>query len=336
MMKKLLMLLCLLLMVFSVSFGEMENAAIPASQTEDALVTTADGSWPALNASGFLDEGEFVYESPETNVWRYCSPTLKVEIFRYSSEKPRRRWYEAEIWANGDVWDLVQAVPGKYVSEVDYQPAIASRNGCVLAMNADQASNRWSKKSRGIGVLLRDHEILWDQHPKQGYTGFPPLDNMAIFDDGHLEVYDNAEKSAQDYMDMGARHVLAFGPYLVRDGIVNEKRCKVYNGSSAPARIAIGQISEGHFMVIMCEGRHDKIKGGNLLELANRMADKGCVTAFNLDGGRTASLEFMGKQICTVGEAPFKNGFARKASELLYIGHSALVEGYDPTTAAQR
>ena len=341
-MKKLLLLTVALVLAVTAAFGEMMTAVeSPATATglaeeaasgETFLVTTEDGSWPELNAQGYLDAGEFVYENPDEGVWRYCSSTLKVEIIRQNSTRPNRIWYEAEVWSISEIWDLVQAVPGKYVSEVDFQPAIASRNGCVLALNADEANYRWSKQGKGIGVLVRNHQILWDKHPKEGYKGFPTLDNLVLYDDGRMEVYDVAEKEAQDFIDMGARHVLAFGPYLVRDGVLNEKRCRAFDASNGVARIAVGQIGEGHYMAVMCEGRHKGSKGCNLWWMAQKMAEKGCVTAFNLDGGRTASIEFMGKQICTVGASPFKDGSARKSAELLYIGRSTLVEGYDPAT----
>ena len=50
--------------------------------------------------------------------------------------------------------------------------------------------------------------------------------------------------------------------------------------------------------------------------------------AFNLDGGETACMCFMGKQINVVGGANNKAGNARRESEFLYIGTSSLVEGY--------
>ena len=63
-------------------------------------VALGEGEFPALNEHGFLDEGEFLFENPEEGVWRYASPTLRVEILRYTQESPAQLWYEAEIWAS--------------------------------------------------------------------------------------------------------------------------------------------------------------------------------------------------------------------------------------------
>ena len=85
----------------------------------------------------------------------------------------------------------------------------------------------------------------------------------------------------------------------------------------------------GHYLAVMVEGRHRKSKGCTLVDLAAILQDRGCVQAFNMDGGETSCILFMGKQICTVGNAGNKKGFARKEPEFLAIGTSALVEGYE-------
>ena len=65
----------------------------------------ADTPFPELNADGFLDEGEFVSYDSENGIWRYASETLRVEIQRFTSKKPKRIWYEAEIFsADGEIF----------------------------------------------------------------------------------------------------------------------------------------------------------------------------------------------------------------------------------------
>ena len=86
----------------------------------------------------------------------------------------------------------------------------------------------------------------------------------------------------------------------------------------------------GHYVAVMVEGRYKKSRGCTLVELAELMKKRGCVQAMNLDGGETSCILFMGKQICTVGHAGNKQGYARKEPEFLAIGTSELVEGYEP------
>ena len=65
-------------------------------------VAVAEGEFPELNEAGFFDGGEFVYTDPENGVWRYCSDTLKIEIYRRTQDSPKEIWYEAEVWSTED------------------------------------------------------------------------------------------------------------------------------------------------------------------------------------------------------------------------------------------
>ena len=294
----------------------------------------AEGEWPALNSEGYLDEGEFVYENPEAGVWRYCSQTLKVEVLRRTESEPLKEiWYEAEVWSRSETWGTVTAVQGEHFRKVDWPCKVCSKRGAVLAINADYANGRWGnkrypKERYKIGVLLRDGEICNSESFHAGSTHFPNMDTLALYDDGGMEVYYNQELTAEQYVAMGARDVFAFGPWLIRDGKLNDALEKI--GTSRAPRTAIGMVEKGHYFAMMLEGRHRDSKGGSVAFLAQKLLARGCTVGFNLDGGETACILFMGKQINKVGSAHSVRGHARKSSEFLAIGTSALVEGYDP------
>ena len=290
----------------------------------------AEGEFPALNEAGFLDEGEFVYENPDEGVWRYCSSHLKVELLRHQETEPVKRiWYEAEVWTDGTVvWGMPTAQEGKHISVTRWPYLVAQTNGCVLAVNNDYAHGRYANKNNAVGIIIREGKIFWSKTKKAGYKGFPNLDNLALFPDGDMQVYDNAEYTADEFLEMGATDVLSFGPVLIRDGVLNEEDVYSFGKENAP-RTAVGMVEKGHYWAMMLEGRHKESKGGPISFLAEKLLEKGCVTAFNLDGGETACILFMGKQICTVGGS--STGRARRTSELLAIGTSALVEGYEGT-----
>ena len=94
-------------------------------------------------------------------------------------------------------------------------------------------------------------------------------------------------------------------------------------------RTAIGMIEPGHYIAIMAEGRLKESKGLTMTRLAEKMQERGCICALNMDGGETSCILFMGKQICKV-DADNRYGYARKEAEFLAIGTSLLVEGYLP------
>ena len=329
--KRALALLLCLLILFPLSCTAEEEIEESLDLDEEVV----EDGWPALNEEGYLDSGEFVREDPEQGVWRYCSGTLKIEVIRHTETEPEKLiWYEAEVWSRKEIFGFVTNEPGKHFQYADWPEKVCSKNGAVLAINADYASYRWNnihypKHRHKVGILLRDGEIMSTETKPSGNTGFPNLDTLAIYPDGNMEIHDSKELTAEEYKERGAVDVLAFGPWLIRDGEMRSNLSKFATNARNP-RTAIGMFEPGHYVAVMVEGRYKKSRGCTLVELAELMKKRGCVQAMNLDGGETSCILFMGKQICTVGHAGNKQGYARKEPEFIAIGTSELVEGYDP------
>lgn len=295
----------------------------PAS---NATAPGGKGAFPALNAQGFYDDGEFIYEDPENGIWRYASSTLKVEIIRKTQSKPKLIWYEAEIWSTEDnVFRMIPDDSDKRMTSLEWPYKIAQKNGTVFALNSDYAHLRYKKKNNKVGILVRDGKVIWDRTMPKNKGGFPNLDTLALFPDGDMQVYYSNELKAKEYVDMGAVDVLAFGPWLIRDGKLNAAGVKKYGPSWAP-RTAIGMFEKGHYLGILIEGRHSGSKGASVEIIAKLMQQRGVQVAFNLDGGQTATILFMGKQICKIGGSVGRNASARRTAEILGIGESGQVQ----------
>lgn len=286
-----------------------------------------DGAFPPLNEAGFLDEGEFLFEDEEAGVWRYAGQTLRVEIIRRTQEKLKQIWYEAEVWSrDGDIFRMIANNPEKRMKSQEYPYKIARKNRTVLAINSDFAQLRITQKKR-VGILLRDGEILSERTLAKNKGTFPNLDTLALFPDGDMQVFYSDEKTAEEYVEMGALDVLAFGPLLIRDGELNEAGLKKY-GTSSAQRTAIGMVEKGHYFAMMLEGRHANSRGAGVSFLAEKLLEKGCTVAFNLDGGQTSTIVFMGHQLCQIGKTK-RNASSRKTAEILGIGTSDLVRALD-------
>ena len=310
MLKKLLIVLALLLLT------------VPAC--------LAEGEWPELNADGYLDSGEFVYINADDGLWRFVNQSLKVEIIRYHTDKPAiRTWYEAEVWSReGENWGMVTNLEGKHMSSSVFPWIIAQKNQSVLAVSGDFAHSRYPAKDKSVGIIIRDGKVFSSKTRKSTYRGFPNLDVLAMYPDGRMEVYESDEKTADEYLAMGVTNTLCFGPWLIRDGQMNTDTIDKYNNSPNP-RVAFGMVEPGHTFAMMLEGRHKGSHGGLISFLAERMLEKGCTVAINLDGGQSACMLFMGEQINVVGGSKNKGGAARKSTELLAIGYSEQVPDYD-------
>ena len=284
-----------------------------------------NGEFPALNDAGFLDSGEFVWEDEENGVWRYASPTLRIEIFRREQAKPARVWYEAEIFcAEGSTGPrMIANDPENWKKSTGYPHKIARKNGTVLAISSDFAMWRLRKKMRSPGIIIRDGKVWSERTKKRNGKGFPNLDCLAIWPDGDMKVFYSDEKKAEEYIADGAVDVLTFGPILIRDGKLNEDALKKY-GTSHAERTAVGMVEKGHYFFMMLEGRIKRSKGDSIRFLAEKLLDKGCTLGFNLDGGDTSCIVFMGHQLCKMQNGK-RNKPSRATSDILGVGTSELL-----------
>ena len=316
---------------------ELTEAPV-VEKTEVAADTTRYAHLlPELNERGFMDEGEFIYSSEEDGLWIFIDETSRIIIERkYDATQPLT-WFEADIHTDVAAGEMLRSIwnDTEKRTKVRVDAAeTAAKHGVVFAMNTDYFTYRVDVDASGrrTGVVVRDGEILYDDpytEKKANVSGlFPNLDMCAFFPDGSMEVYRSYEITAQELVDQGAYMVYSFGPYLMKDGKLS---AMAYDSSeSKNPRCAIGMVEPGHYVAILCEGRLDRrSEGVTVSYLAKLMRAKGCVNAFNLDGGQTAVMIFMGKQINLIGEYDGGKTNSRKTCEVMGVGYSDQVGTYE-------
>lgn len=289
---------------------------------------------PALNAKGFLDEGEYIYSSEDEGLWIYVNQTSKVIIQRkYDATQPLT-WFEADLYGDLDTGEMLRTVqndPEKMGKVRVDATETAKKHNVVFAMNTDYYTYRVAvNNNRHTGVVIRDGRILYDDpYTEKQVTNsmFPNLDMLAFMPDGSLKVYHSWEKTAQEFIDEGVQTVYSFGPYLLLDGKVSERAYA--NNENKNPRCAIGMVEPGHYVAIMCEGRLKRSAGVTISYLAKMMRAKGCQVAFNMDGGQTAVMVFMGKQLNQIGAYDGGKTNSRPTSEVLGFGTSEQVGTYE-------
>ena len=289
---------------------------------------------PALNAKGFLDEGEYLYSSEDEGLWIYVSQTSKVIIQRkYDATQPLT-WFEADLYGDLDAGEMLRTVQNdpEKVGKVRVDATeTAKKHNVVFAMNTDYYTYRVAvNNNRHTGIVIRDGRILYDDpYTEKQVTNsmFPNLDMLAFMPDGSLKVYHSWEKTAQEFIDEGVQTVYSFGPYLLLDGKVSERAYA--NNENKNPRCAIGMVEPGHYVAIMCEGRLKRSAGVTISYLAKMMRAKGCQVAFNMDGGQTAVMVFMGKQLNQIGSYDGGKTNSRPTSEVLGFGTSEQVGTYE-------
>ena len=321
-----------------------EPEAVPEPEThtpdepaaaKDFASTYAD-RFPTLTQDGFLPAGEpeFILKDESAGLWLYASQDLRVEIVRKESQPSKNRpwrWYEADIFARPGSGEFLRVfyhegnVKAKKTVEI---VRIARENRLVFAMNADwyhyRVQRNAKKKVMPVGIILREGEILYDDPAKKLWSTIPNRDILALYRDGNMEVYDYNGITAEELKTKGAHDVLSFGPTLLNDGEVTRQALDISARQKDNPRSGIGMVEPGHYVSIIMEGRRGKISVGcTVKEFAELFQAKGCTAAYNLDGGGTASMMFLGEYINQMGNY---TADARKQLEVLGIGVSPSME----------
>lgn len=304
-------------MVFARDDLAIEPTPTPAPTPEPLIAPAGTPELPPLDADGFLPDQdvEFVFTDDADGLWYYISNTLFINIRRYNNLEDKNIWYETEIKTRGE---QIQSILAKTIYTYRTPVDLARENRAVLAFTDDYFA------VREYGVAIRDGEIYRDKI-RTAASAYPPGDTLAVFADGTMRAYDYNAYTAQEYLAMGAVHVLTFGPWLISGGVINPKAISDSYMHYHEPRSAIGMIGPGHYVVLTVDGRYGGAKGVYLGWLALRMREIGVTEAINLDGGGTTALVFMGLQLSRVAAAKPSGAYTRKVTSMLGFGVSDTV-----------
>ncbi len=312
------------------------GAAEPAADSGVRYATEYAAIFPALTDEGFLPAGEpeFIYEDENYGLWLYASQDIRVEIVRKERQVTRNRpwrWFEADLFVRPGSDEFLrvyyhdQNPKGKKSVEID---EIAYENHLVFSMNADwyyyRVLRNAKRKVMPVGLILRQGEVLYNDPAKKLWSTIPNRDILALYPDCNMEAYDYNGITADDLVAKKAYDVLSFGPVLVKDGEITNQTVKISARQSDNPRSGIGLVSPGHYVGIVMEGKRRGFSTGcTVEEFAELFQAKGCQTAYNLDGGGTVSMMFMGEYVNRMGQFQAN---ARKQIEALGLGVSEKVQ----------
>lgn len=200
---------------------------------------------------------------------------------------------------------LAQDAYGRNVTETT--SAMAERKSAILAVNGDYYGSRERGYVVRGGVIYRESTM--------------GNEALAIMRDGSFRVVEESSIAVADLAADGAVEVLSFGPALVVDGcIAVDEGDEVGKAMVNNPRTAIGIMEPGHYVFVVSDGRTKVSEGLTLLELAEFMQGLGVKVGYNLDGGGSSTMVFMGEVI----NQPTTNGRIikeRSVSDIVYIGY---------------
>lgn len=189
------------------------------------------------------------------------------------------------------------------------QSEIAKENDAVLAINGDFYGFRDSGFVMRNGYLYRDAARRGDGN-----------EDLVIYDDGSFEIVNEAEIDAAQLVKNGAVHIFSFGPGLLQNQeLMVEEDSEVEQAMRSNPRTALGMMEPLHYLFVVSDGRTRESTGLTLLELARVMRELGCTAAYNLDGGGSSTMWFLGEVV----NHPTTRGdriHERSVSDIVYIG----------------
>ncbi len=185
---------------------------------------------------------------------------------------------------------------------------IAEANSAILAVNGDFYGSQEKCYVIRNGVLYRD-------------TPAGSRKDLVIYKDGSAEIIQENKIKAAELMERGAYHVFSFGPPLVQDGEIAIPKRGLHSHTAVDnPRTAIGIMDSLHYVFVTVDGRTKDSTGLTAMELAEFMISLGATTAYNLDGGGSATMYFNGK---VINQPTYKGKDIeeREVSDIVYIGY---------------
>ncbi len=271
----------LFLLAFSV-YALLDTFLIPRVYAcVESPAAAAEESCRARTLSAAVGESE---KEPQITGNSYSDGSLSVEISSYRVENTTV--YVADIRIE-DPETLRTAFSqnsyGRNITAVSSDTAESV--GAVLAVNGDNYG------SREKGYVIRNGGLYRE-------LAAPDQEDLVIWSDGSFSIIREAEISARELLEQGAWQVFSFGPGLLEEGeLLVDARDEVDRAKTSNPRTALGQIGEGHYVLVVSDGRSDESEGLSLYELAQFLQQLGVETAYNLDGGGSSTMVFLGQVV---------------------------------------
>lgn len=296
--------------IANISSASAQSSATTNS-TPSAAVSQTDTGTPANALAAATDTA--TPATVESDDWNYVSDAFAVHITEVhtGSGSDAVTYFVADVTLT-DATQLQSAFAKDSFGTniIAYTSEIAAANDAVFAINGDYYG------FRDTGIVIRNGVI---------YRDIPARAGLAFYLDGTMQVYDETQTTAQQLVDAGVWNTLSFGPALLENGAIVSGLDNVeidtnfgnHSIQGANPRTGIGIIDANHFVFVVVDGRSPGYsRGVTLTEYAQIFKDLGCATAYNLDGGGSSTMYFMGRVV----NNPLGKNQERGTSDILFIG----------------
>ena len=297
--KKIFRIVCVFLLIVGYILYWLANRYLIEHVEIDHAITTEQSE-----SSEQVDDEE-VYTSDE---WHYESNKKSIEISKVVENGTT--YFVADVQLKDGETMLSAFAKNQFGNNIiEYTSEIASDNEAIFAINGDYYG------FRDDGIIIRNGQL---------YRDVPARAGLAFYADGTMKTYDETETSGEELLSEGVIHTFSFGPVLVEnsEAIGDFKQLSIDKNfgnrsiENSNPRTGVGIIAPNHFVFVVVDGRSKNYSNGlTLEEFAQVFEDLGCTDAYNLDGGGSSTMYFMGKVV----NNPLGKNKERGVSDILYL-----------------
>ena len=219
----------------------------------------------------------------------YLDPSISVKVVPY-------RAYDTDmdvVWVQiADASQLRAAGYATFPSKKTIAGTrLAKREKAVLAFTGDSIVHMKT------GWSVRNTQVLRERYNDNDAHEF---DALCIDAKGDLTILRNMDKAKVTayQAEHDLVHAFTFGPGLVVDGEVIAEFGSRFKPTHRAQRVAIGQMDELSYVIVVTDGPDDKSSTGlTLYELAELFGRLGAKQAYDLDGGSSSWLVLDGERL---------------------------------------
>jgi len=287
-----------LLLIGSFTFVLLDTFVIPQSFTAVAAKSQAETAQTSSLTQSDAEISDTSYE--DKNIKINIKTVRKYDTTFYVADVQLANASCLQTALAGDTY-------GRNIKETTSK--MAKEKNAILAINGDYYGFRNS------GYVLRNGTVYRDTAGNGGDN-----EDLVIDKNGDFSIIKESEASMKSLDTDNIWQIFSFGPALIENGqITVDSGSEVAQSKNSNPRTAIGQISKLHYMIIVSDGRTSESEGLSLLELAQEFKERGCTTAYNLDGGGSSTMYFNGKVVNNPTDG--RNQGEREVSDIVYIGY---------------
>ena len=218
----------------------------------------------------------------------YSDPDIYIDISTNRDKEDTTTYYVADIRIKNLGYFRTALAKDTFGQNFTERTSdLCNRKKGILAIDGDTYG------SQEDGYVIRNGNLLKGQYRDTKNLSRRKPEDLIVKKDGTFEIIDERTTSFDEVLERNPLHVFSFGPGLVKENeIIAEPNDEVGTamGGNKNQRCAMGIISPGHYVFVVSDGRMKSSYGLSLYSLAEIMKELHCETAYNLDGGGSATM----------------------------------------------